>query len=558
MTHWFNPLLLAKLLLNVVVSGIFGQYADRRLMIAALDTVPPEEQLELAKAGMLPRDSDGAAWLDFAADLGDGFDSTFAIASLLAADKLVLDGTELPRGGTLILGGDEVYPTASANAYRYQLGTPFALALPDPDRRSEDGIPIYAIPGNHDWYDGLMMFIAFFCRKKSWHIGAWRTRQRRSYFALQLTDQWWLWCMDIQLADDMDQPQADYFILIAEQMPEGSKIILCGAEPGWLYANTNRRSFQIVDYAASIAERAKNNISVPILLSGDTHHYSRYASPQGVQFITAGGGGAFLHPTHQLNDEIKLRWLNKRTTLSLKTDPGNGQPTENPACYPSRETSRKLLWRNLWFPVTNWDFALQMGIIYWLVGIGLTLRWQWDAYIIVFAIFAGTLTAYTRYQEKADRPALYISGILSGLAHALAVIALTHWAATLNAGYFMSGKWYEVWLWLGALLVEIGLPGALIGAFIFGLNLLVTCRWFKMNSNDAFSALRLNTYRHFLRIRIEGSQVTIFPIGIDQTPSRRDWEPNPDASADSPNQPVFRPKQPLDPHLIEKPIVVRA
>jgi len=46
MVRWFNPILLIKLLNNVVTSAMFGQYADRRLMIAALDTVP-EPQLVL-------------------------------------------------------------------------------------------------------------------------------------------------------------------------------------------------------------------------------------------------------------------------------------------------------------------------------------------------------------------------------------------------------------------------------------------------------------------------------------------------------------------------------
>ncbi len=37
MTSWFHLGLLSKLVLNVIVSGLFGQYADRRLIIAALD-----------------------------------------------------------------------------------------------------------------------------------------------------------------------------------------------------------------------------------------------------------------------------------------------------------------------------------------------------------------------------------------------------------------------------------------------------------------------------------------------------------------------------------------
>ena|ERR1700704_3074549 len=46
MVRWFDPVLLLKLLNNVVLSSIFGQYADRRLIIAALDTVPLDEHVK--------------------------------------------------------------------------------------------------------------------------------------------------------------------------------------------------------------------------------------------------------------------------------------------------------------------------------------------------------------------------------------------------------------------------------------------------------------------------------------------------------------------------------
>jgi hypothetical protein len=48
MAHWFNPLLLLKLLSNV--SSVFGQYADRRLIVAALDTVSADVHFERACA----------------------------------------------------------------------------------------------------------------------------------------------------------------------------------------------------------------------------------------------------------------------------------------------------------------------------------------------------------------------------------------------------------------------------------------------------------------------------------------------------------------------------
>ena len=98
-----------------------------------------------------------------------------------------------------------------------------------------------------------------------------------------------------------------------------------------------------------------------------------------------------------------------------------------------------------------------------------------------------------------------------------------------------------------------------VGSFLFGLNLLVTCLGFNMNHNDAFSAMRLDTYRHFLRIRIAEGEVKLYAIGLDEAPSRDGWETNPHAAPGKADQPVFIPKQQLKPHLIEgRPIVVRA
>src|SRR6185437_6333869 len=96
MTAWFNPGLLAKLLWRVVVSDLFGQYADRRLIVAALDFAKDDDLENRAKQFMpgkdnkevwtLNPDAEGAVWIDFVADLGDGFDATYAVASLLAQE----------------------------------------------------------------------------------------------------------------------------------------------------------------------------------------------------------------------------------------------------------------------------------------------------------------------------------------------------------------------------------------------------------------------------------------------------------------------------------------
>lgn len=561
MVRWFNPVLLSKLVGNVIVSGIFGQYADRRLIHAALDPASPEHLLERADLTKeLPKDKDGAIWIDYVADLGDGFDATYAIASLLAAPTLKVDDQELPRGGALVMGGDEVYPLATQDDYLRRMRRPYRFAFPNTE---EEGAPhplVFMIPGNHDWYDGLTLFLALFCRKKETKLGSWRTRQRRSYFALQLVDDWWLWAIDIQLSEDMDQPQHEYFETIADKMPTDAKIILCTAEPGWYKAESGGPSYETMEFAAQIAQKADRNLKVVALLSGDHHHYARYSSTDlGTQFITSGGGGAFLHPTHQLKDTIDAEWLGVPGKLLLKTEPSeNHEPSDTEACYPKRDQSRALLKGDLWFPITNPEFCLLVGIFYALFAL-IIEPWSVTGTLLVSLGFTAVLAVYTGHQEGWNRKHLYIPDALlvsipHGLAHGLAVTLLTSglfWAANI-LGLKEGSLWFEVVLFAGMLVF-----GGAVGGFIFGLYLLLTCRYAHMNDNDAFSAMRLDGYRHFLRLRILGDTLTVYAVGLDRVPKREDWRDNP-ASDTNPTAPWFVPESPLEPHLIEKPIVIRA
>lgn len=586
MVRWFNPLLLIKLLNNVITSAMFGQYADRRLIVAALDTVDPK--IHEKRARLLREDkiipTEGPVWFDFVADLGDGFDSTYAVASLLARDKLIFDNTDLPRGQLLLMGGDEVYPLADKQTYANQLHQPYKWAFPDHDRKADSGVPVFAIPGNHDWYDGLVLFLAYFCREKPTHFGSWRSRQRRSYFAIQLTETWWIWAIDIQLAEDMDQPQADYFVQMAKIMGDNSRIILCSAEPGWLYTDTNAASWSIMDFAIGLAQKADRNFAVPILLSGDTHHYSRYETDEGTQFITSGGGGAFLHPTHQFEQSADIRWCGTKRTLNLSTKTG----TAEPAVYPSMQISRKLIRGNLLFAFKNWDFSILMALIYFVIGATVGLRDQWDVYIIVTALLGFGVVSYTTDQEKValfktikerrrldkfpdtnaevqkakeekidlqlrKAETVVTASLCHTAAHATVVLIAAHLAAQCNPKYFtLAGEWWHVWKWLGILLAEMGAVGFVVGSTIFGLNMLITGLWLRMSRNDSFSALRIGRYNNFLRIRIDGDNVEIFAIGLENVPHRDDWIDNPKMK--QPGEPHFIPKQgkELKPHLIEK------
>ena len=121
------------------------------------------------------------------------------------------------------------------------------------------------------------------------------------------------------LVRHMDQPQADYFAAIAKAMHQSDNIILCSAEPGWYKAEAKGNAYRTLSYVARIARDVKKDLNIPLILSGDSHHYARYES-EGSQYITSGGGGAFVHGTLELQPEIRAEWLTlPREDLNLKT-----------------------------------------------------------------------------------------------------------------------------------------------------------------------------------------------------------------------------------------------
>src|SRR5438552_1769939 len=92
MVHWFNPTVLLQTAKRVLDSTQFAQYADRRLVHAALD-VPMKRWTILkecfgGKKGVCRRRKQPEIWLDYVADLGDGFDSTYAIAYLIGQKEI--------------------------------------------------------------------------------------------------------------------------------------------------------------------------------------------------------------------------------------------------------------------------------------------------------------------------------------------------------------------------------------------------------------------------------------------------------------------------------------
>ncbi len=90
-------------------------------------------------------------------------------------------------------------------------------------------------------------------------------------------------------------------------MEKGDKVIVCVPEPYWVKTiKYEGLTDKFEKKEASIEKLEKlfeeNEIEVKLYLAGDLHHYRRFATDDGQnQKITAGGGGAFLHPTHDFD-----------------------------------------------------------------------------------------------------------------------------------------------------------------------------------------------------------------------------------------------------------------
>ena len=155
MVRWLDPHQLVDTAVRVLLSGVFSAYADYRELPA------------LEPAEMPDRSDQAELWLDYVADLGDGWNSTYTVARLLATEglKLEWDGETYAteQGRILVMGGDQVYPVPKAAEYQNRMLGPYQAALPCAVGEAPE---LFAIPGSHDWYDGLVNFTSIFCRKR--------------------------------------------------------------------------------------------------------------------------------------------------------------------------------------------------------------------------------------------------------------------------------------------------------------------------------------------------------------------------------------------------------
>jgi hypothetical protein len=524
MTGWFDPGVMSQSAVMLLTANIFGRHSDTRL-IEALGSQPQ---------GIFDySERQGDFWLDYVADLGDGWNPTYAVANAMAAEG-VLD-TE--PGSVLVMGGDQVYPYPSREAYARRTESPYTEAFARRIRKPD----VFAIPGNHDWFDSLIAFSRLFCRPERGFAGC-PTRQTRSYFALHLPQDWWLLGIDLQLGADFDEPQIQYFQGVAAQMTSSARVILCVPEPQWIYECTYP-GYEA--YTTRTVEYFRNEVirrTVALTVTGDLHFYRRHSSSTGEHKVISGGGGAFLHPTH-------------RPVVTQLQDGFSEQ-----ACYPDKATSAKLAWRNLKFPLLNPKACALPALVYalsaWFASSRLNLAdvatfpdavrsalqvairdpvcGLWLLFVVAALVF---------FTDTHSRVYRLVGGGLHALAHLFAALALAWASMRFTTAVLGMSYGAPLQLLLTGALTFLG--GALVGSLLIGIYLLVSISLFGRHNNEAFSALRVQDYKQWLRLRIDAAGVlTVWSLALDRVPRR--WR------ADAEGRPVADDPRATAPRVVDR------
>lgn len=210
---------------------------------------------------------------------------------------------------------------------------------------------------------------------------------------MALAPGWMLWAVDGGVSGgDVDPTQLDYFTRIGADLSPDVRVILTWPTPAW--ATGHRHGEAQVALDRFVIDTLGDPRRVALYLSGDSHHYAHLIDEQhGIHYVTAGGGGAFTHPTHTLQRRSDHH-SPARATVPAGADGATGfDPAAGPvhldgvppgetafaltdatgrfgprtlrlgAVFPTFRQSRLALLRHLAFPLINPGFLVVTGAI---------------------------------------------------------------------------------------------------------------------------------------------------------------------------------------------------
>ena len=310
---WFRPRVLWATRNDVLARLLHDPVAQRR----ALWMDGLQDRDLVVEAG----DERGLSFL-LLGDTGEGDWSQYAVPRPLQTQAA---GTHF-----LFVCSDVLYPAGDIDDYERKFYAPY---------RDVAG-PIYAIPGNHDWYDDLHGFLWHLCGRRSfppresrlsgglrralttregWSRLLWRqpgppsaataeqapqrppTGQRAPYYVID-SPVLRLVAIDTGIRGRLDGAQGDWLVRMSRD--PRPKVLLTGS-PVWVDGEHHPRPIDggtsgHPDVAAVVRDPAHGYVAV---ISGDVHNYQHYPVREGgrvVHHVVSGGGGAFMHATHTI------------------------------------------------------------------------------------------------------------------------------------------------------------------------------------------------------------------------------------------------------------------
>ena len=251
-------------------------------------------------------------------DTGEGDASQYAVVPPLLS--------QAPGTAFAFICSDVIYPAGGVNKYVENCLSPY----------SKYPQPIYAIPGNHDWYDDCTGFMYWFCgadqRPKLKRFGPsprgvirgllWRRpprgRRRRiargrklrelpSQQALQPAPYLAIDAgpvrlvgIDTGIVGDIDREQGAWLRQVSASSPR-PKILLTG-KPLYVDGEYHPGAIEGGGTVDEIVTTPEHNYIAAI--GGDIHNYQRYpvelSDGRTLLYLVSGGGGAFMHETHTI------------------------------------------------------------------------------------------------------------------------------------------------------------------------------------------------------------------------------------------------------------------
>ena len=313
---WASPVPLFKAR-NDWVSRWLGDPTDdqRRAWVARQLERGVDADLIVKRHGGRPRSS-----FIVIGDTGEGDPSQYCVVPGLMRRS---HGTDF-----LFICSDVLYPAGDINEYDTKFYRPY---------KDYPG-PIYAVPGNHDWYDGLNGFMHHFCgaaprgssaprfsgpmwrrplqammwrrssRANESRIAAMRKLRARAeqqadqpgpYFAIE-AGPLLLVAIDTGISGAIDRDQGQWLQRIS-RVPR-TKILLTGKP---LFVDGEYHPGRIESSSLTVDDVVRSRESRYLAaIGGEIHNYQRYpvelTDGRVIQYIVSGGGGAGSQGTHKI------------------------------------------------------------------------------------------------------------------------------------------------------------------------------------------------------------------------------------------------------------------